>query len=152
MVRHIVIFISTGAYSGFSPFAPGTAGSVVGLLLYLFLCRFSIHSYLAITIAVIGIGILVSGMAETVFKKKDPKEVVIDEIAGMLITLFLVQPDLTNALSGFILFRILDVVKPGLRWAEKMPGGWGIMLDDILAGVGANLLLRGIMVLFHQPY
>lgn len=142
MVRHIAIFIATGAYSGFSPVAPGTAGSIVGLLLCFVLGCLPAYAYLSAALAVIAAGVLVSGMAETFFKRKDPKEVVIDEIAGMLVTLFLVPPGLTSALCGFALFRVLDITKPGLRWAEKIPGGWGVMLDDILAGAMANILLR----------
>lgn len=142
MVRHIAIFIATGAYSGFSPFAPGTAGSIVGLLLCFVLDYLPPYAYLSAVLVVIMAGVLASGMAETFFKRKDPKEVVIDEIAGMLIALFLVPPALANALCGFAIFRVLDIAKPGLRWAEKIPGGWGIMLDDILAGAMANILLH----------
>ncbi|MBI5185137.1 MAG: phosphatidylglycerophosphatase A [Nitrospinae bacterium] len=145
------MFIATGAYSGYSPIAPGTAGSIVGLLLCFVLDYLPVYAYLSAALAVIAAGVLVSGMAETIFKRKDPKEVVIDEIAGMLITLFLVPPGLVSALCGFTLFRLFDIAKPGLRWAEKIPGGWGIMLDDILAGAMANILLRVIMALFHQP-
>lgn len=147
MNRQITIFISTGAYSGFSPVAPGTAGSIVGILLYLLVADLPPLAYLAITLITLWIGVKTAGISETLFKKKDPKEVVIDEIAGILVTMFMIPADGAYILCGFILFRILDIAKPFIKWSEKIGGGWGIMLDDILAGVMANLILHGTKVL-----
>ncbi len=148
MIRQIAIFISTGAYSGFSPIAPGTAGSAVGLLIYFFLVDCSPLLYLAITVAIFLIGVQTATMTESYLNKKDPGEVVIDEIAGMLITMFMIPKGWEYVLAGFVLFRILDVIKPFIKWAEKIKSGWGIMLDDVLAGIMANLILHGTILFF----
>ncbi|MFN3666624.1 MAG: phosphatidylglycerophosphatase A, partial [Sediminibacterium sp.] len=77
---------------------------------------------------------------------KDSGKVVIDEAAGMMISLLFVPPTLPYIITGFVLFRILDITKPLLiRKTESLPGGWGVMLDDVIAGIYANLLLHTIM-------
>ncbi len=143
----IIKFIATGAYSGYSPIAPGTAGSVVGISIYLLSISFqlSAFSYLLLTISIVFIGIWVSGKAEEIFEKKDSQKIVIDEIAGMLISLFMLPQGFFIVLSGFIIFRVLDIAKP-FYILEKLPGGWGVMMDDVAAGIAANLILRVVLL------
>ncbi|MBI5194614.1 MAG: phosphatidylglycerophosphatase A [Nitrospirae bacterium] len=145
--QQIIKFLATGFYSGYSPLAPGTAGSLVGILLYLLIQNISYSSYITIVVLIFGIGVYISAQAEVIYQKKDCSNIVIDEIAGMLVSLafFSNGPGrIKFIISGFILFRIFDIIKPfPVRTIDrKLGGGWGIMLDDIMAGVYANLLLR----------
>lgn len=148
----IIKFLASGFYTGYSPLAPGTAGSLVGVLIYLLLQNLSNITYIAFIILIFISGIFIAGEAENIYQKKDSPYIVIDEIAGMLIT-FLFLPKgpkgpkwLIFLLAGFITFRIFDILKPfPARLVERrLAGGWGVMCDDILAGVYANLFIRGI--------
>ncbi len=148
--RQIIIkFLASGFYAGYSPLAPGTAGSLVGVLIYLLLQNLSNITYIAFIILIFIAGIFIAGEAENIYQKKDSPYIVIDEIAGMLIT-FLFFPigpkGLIFLLSGFITFRIFDILKPfPVRLMERrLAGGWGVMCDDIMAGVYANLVIRGV--------
>jgi phosphatidylglycerophosphatase A len=141
--QHLVLFIAQGAYSGKSPFAPGTAGTVVGVLLYLLLAGLSLVAYLAACVLVTVIAIWTAGEAEKLLGKKDPGAVVIDEIAGFLVSMILVPRGWTWIAAGFFLFRFFDVVKPWpLRRLQDLHGGPGIVLDDIGAGVYTNIMLH----------
>ena len=143
MKNELIKFIASGAYSGYSPIAPGTAGSAVGILIYLlaFSLQLSAFSYLLLTISIVLIGIWVSGKAEYIFKRKDSQKIVIDEIAGMLISLFMLPHGFWILLSGFIIFRIIDISKP-FYILERLPKGFGVMMDDVAAGIATNLILR----------
>jgi phosphatidylglycerophosphatase A len=143
-VNRLALLISTFGYVGFFPIAPGTAGSAAALALYA-LVRWVGEPLLdAVVIAIIfGAGIWASTRAEVVLGTTDPGPVVIDEVLGMLLTLAWLPLSLTGVLVGFVLFRILDVVKPFPAGRfEHAPGGWGIMLDDAMAGVYGQLALR----------
>ena len=147
--RHAVLFFSTGFYSGYIPFAPGTFGSLAGLpLCYLvLLCPLKIQ--VMVIVAVIVTGIWLADASEKLLGKKDPGCIVIDEIAGMLVTLAGLGFTFFTAVSGFVIFRILDILKPfPIRMLDrKVPGGAGIMIDDIVAGIIANITLRIILYL-----
>ena len=140
----IVKFLASGFYAGYSPLVPGTAGSLVGVLAYLLLQNLSNAAYITIVILIAISGIYISGKAEDIYQVKDSRHIVIDEIAGMLITfIFLPNKGINFLLAGFVSFRIFDILKPfpiGLI-DRRLEGGWGIMLDDVLAGVYANLLV-----------
>ncbi len=141
----IVKFLASGFYAGYSPLVPGTAGSLVGVLAYLLLQNLSNAAYITIVILIAISGIYISGKAEDIYQVKDSRHIVIDEIAGMLITfIFLPNKGINFLLAGFVSFRIFDILKPfpiGLI-DRRLEGGWGIMLDDVLAGIYANLLVR----------
>ena len=143
-MNRLALVISTFGYVGFFPIAPGTAGSAAALALY-GLVRWVGEPLLeAVVIAVIfGVGIWASTRAEAVLGITDPGPVVIDEVLGMLLTLAWLPLSLTGVLVGFLVFRILDVVKPfPARRLEHAPRGWGIMLDDAMAGVYGQLAMR----------
>lgn len=142
MTDSLVKLLSTFFYIGRFPWAPGTAGSAAGLLIFLGTAHApSLRAALFCAIAVCGF--LVSGRAEKIFKKKDPKEVVIDEVAGIFLVFFALPVSVKTILVGFLVYRILDVVKPPpARRLEKMGGGFGIMADDILCALYAHLALR----------
>jgi len=127
---------------GYAPAAPGTFGSVAGLLLWLLLPGSPLVQGLTIVVLFVA-GSLAGNAAEHYYGKTDPRHVVIDEVMGMMITLFLIPVGMGGALLGFLLFRATDVIKP---WPadrlESLPGGWGVMADDAMAAVYANLALR----------
>jgi phosphatidylglycerophosphatase A len=136
--------IATAGYSGAVPIAPGTAGSAVGLAL-LVLVRSSGWPALEVSllVALVAVGVWAASSVERESGQTDPPVVVIDEVAGMLVTLLWLPVGWTGALAGFLAFRLFDIVKP---WpasaAERLPGGWGIMADDLVAGLYAWLTVR----------
>ncbi|OGW35555.1 MAG: hypothetical protein A2X58_00585 [Nitrospirae bacterium GWC2_56_14] len=150
-LRTIILFISQGAYSGLSPFAPGTAGTVVGVILYWCMKDFSPGWYALLMLAVFLLGTWAADRAEALLGRKDSPSIVIDEIAGYLVAMFLVPAGLWYAAAGFFLFRFFDIMKPfPLRRLEKIPGGLGVMLDDIGAGIYTNLVLQAAVLLLSR--
>lgn len=138
------IALATGLGTGFAPFAPGTVGSVPGVLLYWAAWTLggspaAVAALVVVTVA----GTWASDFAEAHFRAKDPGQVTVDEIAGQLLALLFVPPTPLRLLTGFVLFRAADVVKPfPARRFERLPGGAGIMADDLVAGLYANLALQ----------
>jgi phosphatidylglycerophosphatase A len=127
---------------GYAPAAPGTFGSAAGLLLWLLLPGSPLLQGLTIVVLFVA-GSLAGNAAEHYYGKTDPRHVVIDEVMGMMITLFLIPVGMGGALLGFLLFRATDVIKPWpANRLESLPGGWGVMADDAMAAVYANLALR----------
>ena len=149
-LRRVGVFLATCAYVGYAPVAPGTWGSAAALVIYYALRRQASTAIELAAIAVIFIvGIWSATEAERHFGAVDPGPVVIDEVVGMLMTLALHPVTVTGALVGFVVFRILDVIKPWpARQLEDLPAGFGIVLDDAMAGVYGNLVLWGLMLLF----
>ena len=138
--------IATGFFSGYSPIAPGTAGSGIALLIYWLLPALDLMVWIGLLLLLFLVGVYTAGAGEKTWGK-DPGYVVIDEIAGVFTTLFWLPQSFWLGLAGFFLFRVLDIVKPPpARQAEALPGGWGVMMDDIIAGIYGNLILRGILV------
>ena len=149
-MNKLAIFIATGFGSGYSPIASGTAGSLVGLLIYLGLKDLSSLHYFIILVALFVIGCYTSGVAEKTFKEKDSGRIVFDEIHGMLLTLWTLPQNAIYVIAGFFLFRLFDIWKPfPARYVEKkVPGGFGVMLDDTVAALYANGILQGIRLLY----
>ena len=143
-MNQFALLIASFGYVGFFPIAPGTAGSLAALALFAFVRWIGMPAFELVTIvAVLAIGIWSADGAERALGRKDPGPVVIDEVLGMLITLALLPVSLTGVLVGFLLFRLFDVVKPyPAGRMEHLPGGYGIMLDDAMAGLYAHLVLR----------
>ena len=136
------LVLATAFGAGYLPKAPGTFGSAVGVLLWLVLPS-SPWAQAAAIVLVAAVGCWSADVAERHFATRDPGYVVIDEVAGMLITLWLNPSGWFSAAAGFLLFRVADIVKPfPTRRLERLPGGFGIMADDVMAGVYANLALR----------
>jgi phosphatidylglycerophosphatase A len=135
--------VATGLGSGYSKIAPGTAGSLVGLVLFLPLAGRSWPVQLAATAVVTIVGALAADRVAKLLGRKDPGLVVVDEVAGQWITFVSLPFTPAIALAGFVLFRAMDVVKPWpARALERLPGGLGIMADDVAAGIFAQLVLR----------
>jgi phosphatidylglycerophosphatase A len=139
--------LATGFGVGYAPVAPGTVGSALGLLVWLALPADALLQGIAVAITFVA-GWWSAGVAERHFAGTDPGPVVIDEVMGMLATLWLNPVGWGGAALGFLLFRAFDVLKPyPADRLEKLPGGLGIMADDLMAAVYANLALRAILII-----
>jgi phosphatidylglycerophosphatase A len=139
-----IIGVATGAFSGFCPVAPGTAGSVVGAALIWGMRHLPMGVQIATAVILCLIGVWASDRARHIFHQADPSKVVIDEIVGMMITMIGIPVTPYWLICGFVLFRILDVAKflPANYFDERVKNGWGIMLDDVWAGIYGNVLLH----------
>jgi phosphatidylglycerophosphatase A len=147
-----VLFLATGGYVGHIRFAPGTFGSVEGLFFCYLLSLIPLPIAVLCIIAFILFSILVAGEAEKSVGKKDPGCVIIDEIAGMMVTMAGLPFTPFSAMMGFIFFRGFDILKPPpiRTLQEKLPSGAGIVLDDVAAGIAANIVLR-LILCFISP-
>ena len=139
-----VLFLASGFFIGTVPFAPGTFGSVIGLPICFLISRLDILIGVICTVLFILFAIWVAAAAEKVLKKRDAGEIVIDEIAGLIVTFIGLPFTLKTVIAGFIIFRTFDILKPfPIRFLEKkVAGGSGVVLDDVLAGLYANLIIR----------
>jgi phosphatidylglycerophosphatase A len=139
-----VLFLATGFFIGTVPFAPGTFGSIIGLPICFLISRLNILLSVICTILFILFAIWMAAAAEKVLKKRDAGEIVIDEIAGLIVTFVGLPFTLKTVIIGFIIFRTFDILKPfPIRTLEKkVAGGPGVVLDDVLAGLYGNLTLR----------
>ena len=149
-MTRLAVFIATVGYCGYFPFAPGTVGSAAGLLFYaLVWWTKSPIVEVAMIAALFAAGVWAGTTAERYFGGVDPGPIVIDEVVGMLITLAFIPVGWSGALAGFFLFRVFDVIKPfPAGRLEALHGGLGVMADDAMAAVYANLTLRLMMWLF----
>jgi phosphatidylglycerophosphatase A len=146
-VTRLAVFIATAGYCGYFPFAPGTVGSAAGLVVYAFVWwSGSPVVEVGLIAALFAAGVWAGTIAERYFGGVDPGPIVIDEVVGMLITLAFIPVGWSAALAGFFLFRIFDIIKPFPAGRfEAMHGGLGVMADDAMAAVYANLSLRLVM-------
>jgi phosphatidylglycerophosphatase A len=138
------LFVATCGYIGYVPIAPGTFGSAVGLALFA-LIRWSGSRAIELGVIVLlfVLGVWSGSAAEKHFGRVDPGPVVLDEVAGMLITLALLPVNIYGAIVGFLVFRLFDVVKPWpANRLEALPGGLGMMADDAMAGIYGNVAMR----------
>ena len=143
MIRVLGLWIATVGGVGYAPVAPGTAGSIAGLAVLLAVRRLLPGFEVPLLAGVIGVGVWAAAIAADVAADDDPGIVVIDEVAGMLLALLWVPLTPWAALIGFTAFRVFDIVKPfPARAAESLPGGLGIMADDLVAGLYAAVVVR----------
>ena len=145
------VFLATGFYVGNIPFAPGTIGSLIGLPLSFLLAGLPLSAAMVAAVIIIGLAVWIAGAAARTFERKDPGCIVVDEIAGMVVTLIGLPFNLATVMTGFILFRILDILKPfPIRVLDKrLSGGLGIVADDVVAGIFANILIRILLYIFR---
>lgn len=149
MTAKIKKLIATFFYIGYLPLIPGTFGSLAGFLIYILL-RETFYVLTLVHLSVIILGFLFAGSAAKAFKRRDPPQIVIDEINGILISFFALPiaqagagVDKPMLIAGFIIFRILDAIKPyPANLLQRRHGSLGIMGDDIIAGIYTNLILR----------
>jgi phosphatidylglycerophosphatase A len=146
LLRDPVHFFAFGFGAGLSPFAPGTFGTLVAIPIVLVLQQLGLVAHVVFAVAAIVFGIYVCGESARRLDVHDHPGIVWDEIAGYTVTMLAAPPHWYWLLCGFVLFRILDIVKPWpIREADhSLPGGLGIMLDDIIAGVFAAAIMFGL--------
>jgi len=150
LVDRVALFVATACGVGYSPLAPGTAGSLLALLL-LWALPFSSRGLVLALLVIVGVGGWAAGRAERLLGRKDPGSVVIDEIAGMFLSVLALPRSLGLFLAAFVLFRLIDIMKPfPIRQSQALPGGLGVMLDDLIAGAYTLALLRGLFALFGR--
>ena len=151
MIR-LAFAIATVFKAGYIPIAPGTVGSIIGLLIFWLIkdyASFTIEMFVAA--ALFFAGVWASTIVEQVLERHDPGVVIVDEVVGMLVALMLLPPTITVMFLAFLLFRVFDIIKPyPARWCEQLSRGWGIMTDDIVAGLYVNVLIHIILWIVPQ--
>lgn len=145
MKKSIPEIIATFFYLGYFPVAPGTLGSLIAICIYFFIHN-SMLVYVFVTLAFIILGFVFCGRAEDIIRKKDSPNIIIDEIAGMLLALFAVPFKAREIFLTFLLFRIFDILKiPPADTLQKRRGSLGMMSDDIVAALYANLIIQLVL-------
>ena len=152
----LVLAVATAGGAGYGPYAPSTFGSAAGVILFLPLAGLGFPLFVLTTAALTALGVWAADEAERLFEKKDDGRIVIDEVAGQLVTLsplLLLAPEKSFSpfwlVTGFVVFRVFDIWKPGpARWAERnLRGGMGVVMDDVIAGFfGALVMAAAIAV------
>jgi len=145
-MKHFILLLATGFGVGYSPIAPGTLGTLIAIPVYYFLSNISSPLYEITLIGFFFLSVWISENAEIFLGKKDDQRIVIDEIMGFLVTMLWVPKTAILMVIGFFLFRFFDILKPFpiRRLEKKLKGGYGVVLDDVLAGVYANIALHVI--------
>lgn len=146
MMARAAVWFATAGYVGLAPVAPGTWGAAVGVCLLLLVRLAAAPALEALLLAVVlAGGVWSATLAERRYGRRDPGAIVIDEVAGMLITLFWIPVTGIGLLAGFAAFRVFDIVKPfPVGAAERLPAGWGVMADDVMAGLYAYVTVRAL--------
>ncbi len=153
-MKRIAVIIASVCYLGRCPLAPGTVGTLVGLLVYLAMAMAGLSwpAYILITAALFALGVWASTITERELGRKDPPQVIIDELVGYLVTMLGIHLSFKAVVIGFILNRILDIIKPyPAGRMQRLGGGIGVMGDDLTSSIYANILLRiwGQVSTFH---
>jgi len=143
-VRRFVLILSTGLGTGYIPGVPGTAGSLLGVALFLLLSFLPHWLYAVTLLGLFFLSVWASEKAEDIFEERDCQKIVIDEVFGTLIALAFLTPTAKNLIVGFLLFRLLDSLKPppALQFNRGTYGGLGVVLDDLAAGLYTGVLMR----------
>lgn len=140
---YLVCFLATGGYAGFTPLVPGTAGSLLGVGLFLLIFPGGTAGTLAVLALAIPAAVWLAGRAEVAFGETDSNRIVVDEIIGQWIALAFLPRSIWFVVGAFVLFRALDIWKPW-RKLEALQGGVGVVADDVFAGLAANLCLQAL--------
>lgn len=143
-MRKFIIVLASVGYCGFIPFFPGTCGTVAGVLLYWIFSLLPNILYIAIAVGFFFLAWWAANRAEIIFGEKDSPRIVIDEVAGYLIAMFLLPRTTAAVLGGFLFFRLFDIIKPPpARYIDtSMQGGLAVVLDDVFAGIYVNILFH----------
>ncbi len=150
-MNYFISLLATGFGVGYSPIAPGTLGTLIAIPLYYFFSEIPSPLYEITLIGFFFLSVWISENAEIFFGKKDDQRIVIDEIMGFLIAMLWIPKTIRFVIIGFFLFRFFDILKPfPIRRLEKrLKGGLGVVLDDVAAGVYANIILH--LISFYFP-
>jgi phosphatidylglycerophosphatase A len=144
----LIIFLATGCFAGFLPKMPGTWGTFAAIPLVIISHRLTSIMQPVVAVVFVIFAAYIAGRAEILFENRDARPIVIDEMVGFLITLLWLPLNFLTLCLGFFLFRLFDIVKPPpISTVEKrLHGGWGVVMDDVLAGVFANVTLRLLLI------
>ena len=150
-MRTLVLVLASVGYVGYIPVASGTFGSMVAVPLFWgfdTLRAASVPLYLLTYVAAVAAACWIAGQAETYLQEHDSHKIVIDEVVGYLAATMFLQPTWVHALAAFVIFRALDVIKPfPAGYIDKnFPGGYGVVLDDVVSGIYSNLLVQLLIV------
>ena len=147
--ENIVLFIASGAYVGAVPVAPGTFGTLMALPLWWFFTQLPVGLYLVLLLLLILVAFWSAGEAERILHQADSGVIVIDEIVGFLLTTVLISFSWPRFIAAFLLFRFFDILKPfPVNWCdENLHGGIGVVVDDLVAGIMAYIVLRLLLVI-----
>jgi phosphatidylglycerophosphatase A len=147
-MRRLGVLIASVGGVGYAPIAPGTAGSAVGLVVFLLTSHWPAAWQVGLLLGITVVGTWAATETARHFGREDPGQVVVDEVAGQLVTCLFTGVTLTGAVLGFFIFRVLDIIKPWpARQLESLHGGVGIMADDLMAGIYGNLILQVLVFL-----
>jgi len=151
MRNRLVLLFASALGLGYLPLMPGTFGTFLGALIFYFLAKTQLWGYILGTIAILGLSFWLADRAEQILKIRDPQIVVIDEVVGYLIAMMSFPPEWKFMLAGFILFRFFDIAKiwPASFFDRSVKRGFGVVMDDVAAGVYANICLHLIRLGLH---
>lgn len=142
-MNRLAVWLATSGPAGYAPIAPGTAGSVVGLGFFFLIAQWSLQAQIGFALVLTAIGVWASSQAAVHFNRSDPSHVVIDEVAGQVVTLIGLSLSAPTIIVGFLVFRALDIIKPWpANRLEALHGGAGIMADDLMAALYGQLIMR----------
>jgi len=148
-LKFLVKIFSSVFFIGYIPLASGTFASAFAVLPYLLMWNSPV--YFPVTMILFLLGVFASTKAEKIYKEEDPHKVVIDEVVGYFITMAFIPFGVWWMVAGFFLFRLFDIWKPfPVMQSQKLPAGWGIMVDDVLAGIYANLVLQIAVLVINK--
>jgi len=151
-MKRFILLLASAFGAGYVPTAPGTAGTLVAIPIFLVLSSIPFPLYELTILTFFFFASWISGEAERCWERKDNPRIVIDEIMGYLITMLWLPKTTLFIILGFFLFRFFDIVKPPpIRLLEKAKGGYGVVLDDVLAGVYANIILQIVRLFIKSP-
>jgi phosphatidylglycerophosphatase A len=152
--RRAVLILSSGLFVGYIPFASGTLATLLAVILFYPLRPWNVAScpagffFAGAVIVATAVAIWSAGVAERTYGEKDSHKIVIDEIVGFFVTMTLAPFRWPHLAAAFVLFRLFDIVKPTpIRQSQRLPGGWGVVADDLLAGIYSCVCLHGLMSL-----
>jgi phosphatidylglycerophosphatase A len=143
--NRLILFVATGAYSGYFPVFPGTVGTLVGIGIYLLIYTSNPLFYISILFCLFFFAVFISAKGEKILLENDSSHIVIDEIFGFLVAMAFVPNRFLYIVLGFFFFRLFDIIKifPASYFDKKVKNGYGVVLDDLVAGVYTNLVLQG---------
>jgi phosphatidylglycerophosphatase A len=149
LVNNFLLFIVTCGFIGYLPGAPGTYASILGCIIAYFFTFNSVFGNAVFVCSLAVCSVVCINLLK--YSGKDPSYIVIDELVGMFVTMTGFKPDLLNIISGFILFRFFDIIKPPpIRNVEHFKGGYGVVADDVLAGIFANMFMHLGYIIFKS--
>ena len=151
MRNKLVLFFASGLGLGYAPLVPGTFGTLLGVVLYFFLGRINIFIFLVILAALLLLSFWLADQTEQILFTRDPQVVVIDEVVGYLVTMISFPASWHYLLAGFFLFRFFDITKiwPASYFDTSGKRGSAVVMDDVCAGVYANIVLQILRMIFH---